>query len=185
MKNNKINKKIIGIDLFCGIGGLTHGLYKSGINIKAGFDIDESCRFSFSQKINGNPEFINKDIKNLKKNDVLKYFQKNAYRLVAGCAPCQPYSAYQKKRDFISRSKHKSYGLISEYIKVVKLVNPHFVVMENVPNLKNDPYFSNEFINFFKEKYKICFQIVNIADYGAPQNRKRLLFVAIKKKHTF
>lgn len=73
-----MNKKIIGIDLFCGIGGLTHGLYKAGINIKAGFDIDETCRLSFSQKINGSPEFINKDIKNLKRKDVIKYFQKKS-----------------------------------------------------------------------------------------------------------
>lgn len=182
MKNDK---KIIGIDLFCGIGGLTHGLYKSGIDIRAGFDIDETCRFSFSQKINGNPEFINKDIKNLKRKDVIKYFEKDAYKLVAGCAPCQPYSLYQKRKDFISRSKHQSYGLISEYIKVVRWVNPHFVVMENVPNLKNDPYFNNEFFHFFKDKYKICSQVVNMADYGAPQNRKRLLFVAIKKSIPF
>lgn len=182
---NKMSKKIIGIDLFCGIGGLTHGLYKSGINIKAGFDIDETCRFSFCQKNNGNPEFINKDIKKLKRQDVIKYFEKNAYRLVAGCAPCQPYSLYQKKKDFKYRAKHQSYGLIENYIKVVKWVNPHFVIMENVPNLKNDPYFKKEFIDFFKNKYEIYSDVVNMADYGAPQNRKRLLFVAIKKNLSF
>lgn len=177
-----MNKKIIGIDLFCGIGGLTHGLYKAGINIKAGFDIDETCRLSFSQKINGSPEFINKDIKNLKRKDVIKYFQKNHYRLVAGCAPCQPYSSYQRKKN---KSEHQSYGLILEFIKIIKWVNPHFIVMENVPNLKNDLSFKEEFISFLKNKYEVHYTVVNMANYGAPQNRKRLLLVAIKKSVKF
>ncbi len=39
--------KIKGIDLFCGVGGLSHGLNKAGINIVAGIDIDEECRFAY------------------------------------------------------------------------------------------------------------------------------------------
>ena len=68
-----IKKSIVGVDLFCGIGGLTHGLYKSGINIKAGIDSDLSCKKSFSQKLNGSPIFINKDIRFLKKKKKKRY----------------------------------------------------------------------------------------------------------------
>jgi DNA (cytosine-5)-methyltransferase 1 len=45
MTNNLPN--IEAIDLFCGVGGLTHGLIKEGINVKAGIDIDEACQFPY------------------------------------------------------------------------------------------------------------------------------------------
>ncbi len=38
---------IAAIDMFCGAGGLTHGLIKSGIPVVAGFDVDETCRYAF------------------------------------------------------------------------------------------------------------------------------------------
>lgn len=176
--------KIIGIDLFCGIGGLTQGLVKAGINIKAGFDIDGSCEKSFTQKNNGSPNFIKCDIKKMNKNDFEKYFldlKDDDYKLVAGCAPCQPYSMYQKNKDHESRTKHSSYGLIIEYLKVVEYIQPDFVIMENVRELKNDQFFKNEFLSYFKDNnYFIDYKIVDMQDYGAPQRRKRLLFLATK-----
>jgi len=178
--------KVVGIDLFCGIGGLTHGLYKAGIDIKAGFDIDETCRISFSQKENGSPEFINRDIKKINSADFKKYFKgysEKIYKLVAGCAPCQPYSSHQKNKDLNSRSKHKSYGLIKEYLRVVNIIKPEFVIMENVRELSKDPIFINEFINYFnKNNYYIDWKIVDMKNYGAPQRRKRLLFLAVNKR---
>lgn len=174
-------KRIVGIDLFCGIGGLTHGLFKAGIKIVAGFDNDLSCKTSFSQKLNGNPKFVHADLRKISKCDVVKYFPKNCYKLVAGCAPCQPYSLYQKNKSSNDILKHSSYGLIQEYLKIVNWVQPHFVVMENVPNLKNDQYFKNEFLFFFRKNYLVDYQIVNMINYGAPQNRRRLLFLGVKK----
>jgi len=177
--------KIVGIDLFCGIGGLTHGLYKAGIDIKAGFDNDQTCHKSFSQIANGSPEFICKDIKELEKRDFIKYFdnlKSTDFKLVAGCAPCQPYSSHQKKKNNNDRSKHGSYGLINEYIRVVEYIKPHFVIMENVRQLDKDPLFNEKFIKYFENNnYFIDKKIVDMADYGAPQRRKRLLFLATRK----
>lgn len=176
-------KKIVGIDLFCGIGGLTNGLVNAGIDIRAGFDIDETCKISFEQPLNNNPIFINKDIKTLSKKDFMEFFDDSSYKLVAGCAPCQPYSAHQKKKKTEDRMSHDSYGLIEEYLRIVKLIKPEFVVMENVANLQKDPFFETKFINFFNtNNYHIDHKIVNIAKYGAPQRRKRLLFIAVSKE---
>nr|CAK99384.1 hypothetical c-5 cytosine-specific dna methyltransferase protein [Spiroplasma citri] len=175
-------KRIVGIDLFCGIGGLTNGLVKSGIEILAGFDIDETCRKSFEQKLNNSPKFIKKDIRELEKNDLLSFFLQNTYKIIAGCAPCQPYSSHQKLKSFSERMKHDSYGLIEQYLRIVNLIKPEFVIMENVSNLKNDPFFKDNFLNYFMENnYHFDYKDVNIADYGAPQRRKRLLFIAVSK----
>lgn len=178
--------KVVGIDLFCGIGGLTNGLVQSNIEIRAGFDIDETCRKSFSQKNNGFPDFVCGDIKKLGEQDFKKYFsdlKQDDYKLIAGCAPCQPYSSYQKNKDFKSRSNHKSYGLIEEYLRVVKIVEPDFVVMENVRLLIKDDVFLNQFVEYFRENnFHVDYKVVNMADYGAPQRRMRLLFLAVNKK---
>jgi DNA (cytosine-5)-methyltransferase 1 len=177
--------KIVAIDLFCGIGGLTHGLFNAGIDVRAGFDIDKTCMKSFSQKKNGRPIFINADIKTLKEEVFQNFFSDLStgdYKMIAGCAPCQPYSAHQKNKDTISRSLHKSYGLILEYLRVVRSVNPHFVVMENVKELMKDPIFIDVFLKYFIDNnYFVDYKVVDMAKYGAPQRRKRLLFVAISK----
>ena len=65
-------KKLKAIDLFCGVGGLTYGLQKAGIDVIAGIDIDSSCRYAF-EKNNNSKE----DISKVKGKDLSKYY-KNA-----------------------------------------------------------------------------------------------------------
>ena len=86
---------ITAIDLFCGVGGLTHGLVKGGVRVAAGFDIDPLCRFPYEQ--NNNATFIEADIRNLSGYDLRTLWEGSTYRLLAGCAPCQPFSNYSIK----------------------------------------------------------------------------------------
>ena len=83
---------VVAVDLFCGIGGLTHGLTLAGIPVVAGFDIDKSCRFSYEE--NNDAEFICKDIAQVNRFDLEKYYPENNVRILVGCAPCQPFSRY-------------------------------------------------------------------------------------------
>ncbi len=169
-------KTIKGIDLFCGVGGLTNGLQSAGIKIKVGFDIDETCRKGF--EINNKAKFISKDIRSIQKDDILPFLKGADYTLIAGCAPCQAYSNYQKNKSFDEITKHKKYGLINEFIRIIEDVKPDFVTMENVPQLRKDPLFI-KFIESIERNYKYykC-EVINIANYGAAQNRKRLIFIA-------
>lgn len=171
-------KKISGIDLFCGIGGLTNGLQQAGIKINAGIDNDVTCKYAFEK--NNNAKFIFKDIRKVTKEDLLPFFEKGAYKLVAGCAPCQPYSSHQKSKKIDDRSKHNKYGLIMELLRIVKEVEPEFVTMENVPQLLKDPLLQ-DFILWFKDNgYYIDYDKVDVSKYGVPQRRKRFVFVASK-----
>ena len=65
-----VRKKIYAVDLFCGIGGLTHGLKKSGIRVNAGVDIEKSCKYIY-EKNNKNAKYIEKDIREIKFGDLL------------------------------------------------------------------------------------------------------------------
>ena len=67
--------KINAVDLFCGIGGLTKGLQNSNINVVAGIDIEEKCRFPYTQ--NNNSKFIQSDIKKISSSDIDKLYPKD------------------------------------------------------------------------------------------------------------
>ncbi|MEH6627245.1 MAG: DNA cytosine methyltransferase [Motiliproteus sp.] len=176
---------ISGIDLFCGAGGLTCGLQRAGINIYAGYDIDPECRAPY--EINNQSSFIEKSIADLSTQELSSYYQKNDIRLLAGCAPCQPFSKYTQ-----GRPRDDRWGLLYHFGRLAAELAPELITMENVPDLvRHDVY--SDFINILDSKnYYIYSKVIYCPDYGVPQNRSRLVLLAsklgpismIKKSHT-
>ncbi|MDD3252668.1 MAG: DNA cytosine methyltransferase [Lachnospiraceae bacterium] len=165
----------VAIDLFCGIGGLTKGLNMAGINVAAGFDIDESCRFAY--EINNKTQFICQDITNLKVEDIEQYYPENSIKALVGCAPCQPFSKYSSRyrKDGYKDDKWK---LLYSFKRLVEESMPEIVSMENVPNLVNEDVF-DDFVNALIEQgYHVEYQVVYCPEYGVPQHRKRLVLLA-------
>lgn len=89
--------QIEAVDLFCGVGGLTAGLIQAGIKVKAGYDIAEDCRFAY--EYNNQAVFVKKDVAEVSAEDVLSWYSEGSIKLLAGCAPCQPFSTYNQGRD--------------------------------------------------------------------------------------
>lgn len=176
LKNNKSKIKVI--DLFCGIGGLTHGLIKEGIDVVAGIDNDDTCRFGY--EYNNKTKFLNRDISEVTAEDINKIFgnKKNTIRVLAGCAPCQPFSRLNLKK-----ITEKELQPLEKFAQLVGQTNPDIVSMENVSGLANMekyPIFKT-FINALeKGGYKYKYEIVDVSDYGVPQRRKRLVLLASK-----
>src|SRR6185437_5299854 len=83
------------IDLFCGIGGLTHGLQLEGFDVVAGIDNDATCKFGY--EANNDARFITNDIANVSSVEVASLFKGADIRVLVGCAPCQPYSGLNRK----------------------------------------------------------------------------------------
>ena len=81
---------INAVDLFCGAGGLTCGLQKAGIRVKAGVDSDPACEYAFSA--NNDAEFIGKSVEDLSPAETLVKLNGSEYTLLCGCAPCQTFS---------------------------------------------------------------------------------------------
>ena len=77
------------VDLFCGLGGLTHGLIRGGVRVVAGIDIDAQCRFPY--EANNNARFIEQDVRDVTGVALRDLWGEGARTLLAGCAPCQPF----------------------------------------------------------------------------------------------
>src|SRR5262245_4924687 len=84
-------KNVKVVDLFCGIGGLTHGLVLEGFNVVAGVDNDKSCRAAFER--NNRAKFISRDVARFSARELEGLFGDAEVRVLVGCAPCQPYSS--------------------------------------------------------------------------------------------
>lgn len=172
------NVNISAVDLFCGVGGLSYGLIRSGIKVKAGIDIDESCKFAFES--NCNADFISKGVEDLSKESLNVLFGDCDYKVLAGCAPCQPFSNYTLNAD---KKKDSRWKLLDSFAKLIIETKPDIVSMENVPQLlrfKHSPIFPNFVKTLKREGYNVWYGIVFTPDYGVPQKRKRLVLLASK-----
>ncbi len=173
-------KAISAIDLFCGIGGLTHGLKKAGITVKAGIDQDSSCKFAFEE--NNNAEFICNDISKVNSNELInKFWTNNEIKILVGCAPCQPFSSHSNK--IKNKESGDKWNLLNEFSRLIKEIEPEIISMENVPNLSNKKIFF-DFVNTLSTlKYHFSYSNIYCPDYGIPQKRRRLVLLASKFGH--
>ncbi|WP_249172313.1 DNA cytosine methyltransferase [Burkholderia dolosa] len=164
---------INAIDLFCGAGGLTHGLLRSGIKVSAGFDIDEACEWPY--QANNGARYIRADISEVSGNDLARLWPKRGIRLLAGCAPCQPFSTYRQGGD---AKADKKWRLLYEFGRLVADTKPELVTMENVPQLAKHKVFSDFRKLLERAGYHTWAEVVNCPDYGLAQKRQRLVLLA-------
>lgn len=166
--------KIGAVDLFCGIGGLTNGIQRAGIDVIAGIDLDNSCEYAFSE--NNHSIFINKSVSDIKGKEIKNLLKAYDIKVLVGCAPCQPFSNHQKDKQ--NRKKHKDWNLLSEYARIVREVKPQVISMENVPQLQNEEVFK-DFLKTLEElKYHVSYKVIDASEYGVPQRRRRLILLA-------
>ncbi len=174
------NRDIAAIDLFCGAGGLTHGLFNAGIRVTAGIDIDPACQFPFES--NNKSKFILRDVGNVTCDEFHSTYPKGAMRVLVGCAPCQSFSRYSRSSKGASDQK---WGLIEHFSRLVEGALPTVVSMENVPELARHHVFRS-FHKFLSTLgYHVNYSNVFCPDYGIPQQRTRLvLFASLRGKVT-
>ena len=170
----KRGPKIEAVDLFCGIGGLTKGLQNSGIRVVAGVDNDERCKYGYEAS-NDTP-FIGRPIEDVSAEEIASLYSKDAIRVLAGCAPCQSYSGLNRG----GRTEDDNVP-IKKFATLIRKILPEIVTMENVRGLRDTQHYPifDYFLGVLKRNaYQVSYQVVNTADYGVPQERKRLVLVA-------
>lgn len=166
--------EIAAVDLFCGVGGLTHGLMRSGIRVRLGIDLDPACRFPMEE--NNATKFMEADVAKIMPSDILAAFDEAEVTLMAGCAPCQPFSSYSQPAR--KQGPHEDWELLTSFSKLVLGVRPTLVTMENVPPLRKQPIFKDFVADLHGAGYHVDFAVIDGRDIGLPQRRQRLVLVA-------
>ena len=169
------------LDFFCGAGGLTRGLIDAGIDVVAGYDRDEGCRLSYESN-NPGSRFVHADIREVGPGDLAIRPGSHSYDdvLFAGCAPCQPFSQQRK-----GEPRRRDATLLAEFGRLIEAALPAYVLMENVPGLAHVDGFST-FRRFLRRLalhgYHYVFDVLDAKCFGVPQNRRRLVLIAMKDR---
>jgi DNA (cytosine-5)-methyltransferase 1 len=181
-----MNGRISAIDLFCGVGGLTYGLLQEKINVRVGVDIDPACRYPY--EYNNDAVFLEKSVSDVTADDLSSFYPSDGVRLIAGCAPCQPFSnysyRYNKTDDGLKNAKlvgdeNGKWKLLNSFANIIGDLRPELVTMENVSLLANHDIF-DEFVSSLKRlKYFVSvYPRVDCSLYGVAQKRIRLVLFA-------
>jgi DNA (cytosine-5)-methyltransferase 1 len=175
-RNMLLNAKVV--DLFCGVGALTHGMLLEGLKVVAGVDSDAACRFAYEK--NNAAKFIHKDISRFSSDELRRLYAGSSIKILIGCAPCQPFSSISK-RGSAYKANDIRWRPLRKFIRLIEDVRPHIVSMENVPDLLNEKKYCvfGEFIQALNAAgYNTTFKVVDVSRYGVPQRRKRLVLLA-------
>ncbi|MDA7991054.1 MAG: DNA cytosine methyltransferase [Gammaproteobacteria bacterium] len=179
------------IDLFSGLGGFTIGMSKGGW--KPLIMVDNNQYVAATHKHNfPSLVFMQNDL-SLAKNriKICRMFDHKKVGIVVGGPPCQGFSIFGKRR-FVNTKKYDPTSdvrnqLIFAYFDVIKRIKPRWFVMENVPGLASleDGKLLKKLVMRFKQiGYNSAeYRILNMADYGIPQTRKRLLLIGNRTGH--
>ena len=171
------------IDLFAGCGGLTTGFEMAGFNSVLAVEMDNGAAETY--KFNHpNTNVLIEDITKI--NEISQYLNEEEIVGVVGGPSCQSYSLSGKRDPNDPRS-----SLFMDYLRIVREIKPKFFVMENVQGLLSAKTKSGEKVidlvlsEMDKSGYNVNYELLNAAEFGVPQARKRVIFVGIRKDLEF
>ncbi|MFT6339174.1 MAG: DNA (cytosine-5)-methyltransferase 1 [Alcanivorax sp.] len=171
------------LDLFAGCGGLSAGFKEAGFEICAANEVDKWAADTFTHN-NPSIEMIQEDIRNIPESFWESRFSKKI-DIVIGGPPCQGFSVSGRRQYGEIRPTN---SLVSDYLKVVKIVQPDFVVMENVRGFKTGSISKDkkvlDYVTTTLELlgYNVYHKLLNAEDYGVPSLRSRIFIIASKFK---
>lgn len=178
LEQNSAEGKFVGevVDLFCGVGAISHGFHRVNFKIKAGYDLDANCRYAF--ETNNNACFHERDVSTLTGAEVRKHFSGRLPSVLVGCAPCQPFSTYKQRY-----AEDPQWDLVPRFAEIAVECAPDYISMENVPRLleyKDGVVFGSFKRTLEAAGYTVWFNVVSAEEYGVPQTRRRLVVIATK-----
>ena len=172
------------IDLFSGCGGITKGFSLAGVKCIFASDIDENCEKTFTRNFPDTP-FICKDVTIITKEEVDALIGDTRPDIIIGGPPCQGFSLANKNRNKIADDPRNK--LFYGFVKFIDWYSPKAFVMENVKGLlsmqngKVIQTIVEAFSNAGECGYDVAYKVLTASDYGAPQNRERVILIGFRK----
>lgn len=176
-------EKFVGIDLFCGCGGVTRGFLDAGIKVALGIDWEPAFKKTYER--NNRVDYLSGDIRTLTAREILSRisFGGDKSLIISSCSPCQPFSLKNSKRTDDGGVDYRA-DLGFELVRLIKEmraigVSPAALFLENVPEFAKSPTWEEIRRDLFKLGFSVAQKIINCAEYGVPQNRRRFIAVAL------
>jgi len=166
------------VDLFAGAGGLSEGFRQAGFSIFAGSDNDPDAMATYLRNFPEANAVIGDITQPSVKEKVLET-ARNAHVLIGG-PPCQAFSQVRNHTRVIDDPRN---ALYREFVDVLRQTLPLVFLVENVTGIDQMGVRAQIAADLALDgEYSVVPQIVDAADYGVPQTRKRLLFVGIRTR---
>jgi DNA (cytosine-5)-methyltransferase 1 len=158
------------IDIFSGAGGLSLGLEEAGFETAMALDNDKDACTTFRDLL-PHVKVYQADAR------ACGFRQWRGVDLVAGGPPCQPFST-----GGLGRGRTDERDLLPVFVRAVLEIEPAAFLLENVPGLASPAhreYLAHTLCPLF-QRYRIAGPtVVNAADYGVPQSRRRLVVIGL------
>lgn len=175
--HKKVGGRFAHIDLFSGCGGFSAGFSEAGLQTVLGLDIHPPSITTFA-KNNPTAGTILGDVRKVDTQDVFRFVDSADFVVLTAGVPCQGFSLANKKR----RDDDERNYLFREVMRVARDIKPNALVIENVSTIlsANDGFFQHEIMNAIAALgYRAELALLDAADYGVPQHRKRAIFVGV------
>ncbi len=175
------SKHLQTLDLFCGCGGISAGARAAGFDIAAGLDVEPKYMSTFSHNFR-DAQSVAADLTELAPEELAARLKikRGQLGLLVGGPPCQGFSKNVPRR---SRYMEDSRNLlVLRFLQYCEWFRPRVIIMENVAEMKNgfDEAYTEEIVEALtKNGYAVTHGVLNAADYGVPQRRRRAFFVAV------
>ena len=171
----------IGLELFCGCGGISTGFLDAGINVAAGFDIDRRAieAYDYNHTYRGSRGFV-ADLSCASGQELLERAGVARVDVLIGGPPCQPFSIVGRRR---GAADDRS-GLVGDFLRLAAELGPSAIFFENVPNLASvdaGAHLDLLVSGLRNLGYTVRVEVVPAANYGVPQIRRRLLLLAVRQ----
>lgn len=171
------------VDLYSGCGGASSGFKRAGFKVVAAVEIDHFACQSYEKNIGIKP--IEGDIRFVTGSQILEKagLERGKVDVVVGCPPCQGFSSLRRTKKGDSPDFRDD--LLMVFANLCIEIFPRIVVFENVPGILRGrgKDFVREFISELKANgYFPIGQLLNSADYGVPQRRKRFILILAREE---
>lgn len=174
-------ERLTAIDVFAGCGGSSVGFRSAGFSILAALDNDSVAAESYRRTLGIEP--LVADVRRVTGRALLRRagIKKGELTVLIGCPPCQGFTSHRRERRAGWDVRNR---LLDEYVRLVDETRPRFIVFENVPGLERGRgrwRLARALTSLRQMGYSVASSVVDAADYGTPQFRKRLLVIGSRQ----
>jgi DNA (cytosine-5)-methyltransferase 1 len=169
------------VDLFCGAGGLSVGLQRTGFEVILANEIEPDFARTYELNHPGTVVIVD-DIKKINFREQIRFVRKEKSKisLLSGGPPCQGFSTVGSKKENDPRN-----SLFYQYLRAVDELRPSYILFENVSGFAK-LYEGKPLQTLLKElaklDYKVSWSVLEASDFGLPQNRQRTILVGWQSK---